>query len=153
MKLWKISLTVISVVVLFQLVWTGANSAEGEDGELYVYDSIGVRDPFATLFVPTPVPSLTPLPTSTPTPTRSDEEKIATYTPTPTPPVYPSLKLGGIIWDPRDPMVVIDREALRAGQSIDGARVLRIEKKVVYLSYQGHPFQLEIEKEENVIIK
>ncbi len=64
-------------------------------------------------------------------------------------PTEPIWKLGGILYDEINPAAIINSRIVRVGQSIDGARVLRIDKNMVTLEKNGAEFSITLEKEKS----
>ncbi|MCX6830026.1 MAG: hypothetical protein NT002_12215 [candidate division Zixibacteria bacterium] len=64
-------------------------------------------------------------------------------------PTGPIWELGGILYDDINPAAIINSRIVRVGQSIDGARVLRINKKMVTLEKDGAEFSITLEKEKS----
>jgi len=58
--------------------------------------------------------------------------------------VLPALELNGIIWDEREPVVMINREAFRENDVVEGVRILEIKKHKVILFYRSKKFELEL---------
>jgi type II secretory pathway component PulC len=58
-------------------------------------------------------------------------------------------ELGGILYDDTNPAAIINSRIVRVGQSIEGARVLRINKKMVTLEKDGREFSITLEKEKS----
>ena len=56
----------------------------------------------------------------------------------------PLMSLYGIIWDPENPIAMIDGMDLRVGDRIKGARIVRIEIDRVVLSYRSREFTLTV---------
>jgi hypothetical protein len=50
---------------------------------------------------------------------------------------FPELKLQSIVFRLRNPSVLIDGEMLGAGDTVKGARVVKIERHAVTLEWQG----------------
>ena len=61
------------------------------------------------------------------------------------PTTLPNMWLSGIIWDPENPIVIIDGLDLRAGDRIKGARVVEIKMESVVLSYAGKEYVLTVD--------
>jgi hypothetical protein len=63
----------------------------------------------------------------------------------PPPVVLPYMKLNGIVWDPKNPVVMIDGIDLRKGDSIKGAKVVEIRPNEVALEYKSKRFVLTVD--------
>jgi hypothetical protein len=63
----------------------------------------------------------------------------------PPPTKLPNMWLSGIIWDPENPIVIIDGLDLRAGDRIKGATVVEIRMESVVLSYAGKEHVLTVD--------
>ncbi|MBD3368586.1 MAG: hypothetical protein GF405_10530 [Candidatus Eisenbacteria bacterium] len=61
-----------------------------------------------------------------------------------TPDRLPRMSLYGIIWDPENPIAMIDGMDLRVGDRIKGARITRIEIDRVVLSYRSREYTLTV---------
>ena len=57
----------------------------------------------------------------------------------------PSMWLSGIIWDPQNPVVMIDGLDLHVGDRIKGARVVEIRSDSVVLSYASKQYVLTVD--------
>jgi hypothetical protein len=123
----------------------------GNDEEGFVYEAAGVRDPFLPLFISTPTPTW--VPTATPTPITMDGVTVVELTPTPTPIPTPELLLEGILYSRRRPIAIINSQVLLPGEFIDGARVVQIDRRAVYLNYEGLSFRLLPEEEDTIVIE
>jgi hypothetical protein len=53
--------------------------------------------------------------------------------------------LSGIIWDPQNPVVMIDGLDLHVGDRIKGARVVEIRSDSVVLSYASKQYVLTVD--------
>ena len=93
------------------------------------YASDGVRDPMVA-----PSGVLSARQSSTENETRA-----------PAPVRLPNMWLSGIIWDPENPIVMIDGLDLHVGDSIHGARVVEIRIDSVVLSYKSKRYVLTVE--------
>ena len=58
----------------------------------------------------------------------------------------PSWVLTGIIYNQTSPLAYINRKAVREGETIDSATVLKIERKSVTLKYQGNEFTIRVSR-------
>jgi hypothetical protein len=109
------------------LVTVGKISEAGIDA---LYDAESVRDPLVA-------------------PDGALKAKVSTRTETeaakPAPTRLPNMWLSGIIWDPENPIVMIDGLDLRVGDKIKGARVVEIRMDSVVLSYASKQFVLTVE--------
>jgi hypothetical protein len=63
----------------------------------------------------------------------------------PAPVTLPNMWLSGIIWDPENPIVMIDGLDLRVGDRIKGARVVEIRMDSVVLSYASKEYVLTVD--------
>lgn len=61
------------------------------------------------------------------------------------PTTLPNMWLSGIIWDPENPIVMIDGLDLRVGDKIKGAKVVEIRMDSVVLSYASKQFVLTVD--------
>ena len=57
----------------------------------------------------------------------------------------PNMWLSGIIWDPENPIVMIDGLDLRVGDKIKGAKIVEIRMDSVVLSYASKQFVLTVD--------
>ncbi len=57
----------------------------------------------------------------------------------------PSMSLSGIIWDPQNPVVMIDGVDLHVGDRIKGARVVEIRADSVVLSFGSKQYILTVD--------
>jgi hypothetical protein len=57
----------------------------------------------------------------------------------------PLMSLYGIIWDPENPIAMIDGMDLHVGDRIKGARIIRIEIDRVVLSYRSREYTLTVD--------
>ncbi|MEA3409617.1 MAG: general secretion pathway protein GspB, partial [Candidatus Eisenbacteria bacterium] len=57
----------------------------------------------------------------------------------------PKMWLSGIIWDPQNPVVMIDGLDLHVGDKIKGARVVEIRIDSVVLSFASKQYVLTVE--------
>lgn len=60
----------------------------------------------------------------------------------------PKLDLEGIIWDPHDPMAVINGRVLKRGEVVEGARVIKITKTSVTLRWRSRQLKLNLKEEQ-----
>ena len=58
----------------------------------------------------------------------------------------PSWLLSGIVYNATYPLAYINRKAVREGDTIDSATVVKIEKKSVTLKYQGNEFTIRVSR-------
>ncbi|MBN2407200.1 MAG: hypothetical protein JXJ19_05840 [Elusimicrobia bacterium] len=58
----------------------------------------------------------------------------------------PSLSLDGIIWDPQNPMVIVNGELLSKGGSVRGATVVTITQKSVTLKWKTQYIKLNLKE-------
>jgi hypothetical protein len=63
----------------------------------------------------------------------------------PAPASLPSMSLYGIVWDPANPIALIDGNDVHVGDTVKGARVVSIEVDRVVLSYRSRQFVLTVE--------
>ncbi|MCX6827457.1 MAG: hypothetical protein NTV06_09395, partial [candidate division Zixibacteria bacterium] len=61
----------------------------------------------------------------------------------------PVWSLGGILYNEDSPAAIINSKVVKTGQTIDGARVIRIDKKMVTLDKNGAIISLTLEKEKS----
>ncbi|MBL7081269.1 MAG: hypothetical protein ISS44_01700 [Candidatus Omnitrophica bacterium] len=54
----------------------------------------------------------------------------------------PSLALKGVIWQGPIPLVIINDQVLKKGDTIKGATIVKIDEDSVTLIYQNRPFRL-----------
>jgi type II secretory pathway predicted ATPase ExeA len=101
-----------------------------------------------------PVEDLPPLPEPDPPAPRSAPAPKA---PTPRPtakqargPAGQNVRVNAIVWhaDPAQRMAVIDGEILREGKSIDGIKVVKINRSDVEFEYQGSSFTKSIQNQQ-----
>ncbi len=64
-------------------------------------------------------------------------------------PECPEWILNGILHDNNSPAAVINKQIIRIGDTIDGARVMQIEKQKVTLERNGLQFDLYISKDKS----
>ncbi len=57
------------------------------------------------------------------------------------------LALGGILWDPQNPLAVINDEVLGVGEEVNGLRVIKISETEVLLEDDGREFTLKLASE------
>ncbi len=105
------------------------------------------------MFVPPP----TPLPEATPTPTYAPYlepgEGDSDVEPTPTPIPTPEFQLGGIFWDAKRPLAIVNNKMVVPGDTVADALVARIEKEAVILRYLGRVIKLERTEEFPITIE
>jgi hypothetical protein len=58
---------------------------------------------------------------------------------------FPSLKLKGIIYNETSPQVLINGSTYSLGEEVDGARVVKIERKKVTVKWNGENRELLLE--------
>jgi len=84
--------------------------------------------------------------TSSPVPTPAVAVPVATTLPTPAsatntatvePAAFPTLKLQGVIWNPRRPSAVINGKSLFVGEKVERAIVTAIEQDNVKVTWNG----------------
>jgi len=61
------------------------------------------------------------------------------------PVALPSMSLYGIVWDPANPIALIDGNGVHVGETVKGARVVAITVDSVVLSYRSRQFVLTVE--------
>lgn len=54
--------------------------------------------------------------------------------------------LSGILYNSSQPLAVINKRTVKAGDTIDRARVIQIDRKKVLLEYKGSRFELRVTK-------
>ena len=108
------------------LVMVGKISGANEQDE---YSSEDVRDPM--------VAPAGALKTRTQTKTEDTPKKVVT--------TLPRMWLSGIIWDPQNPVAMIDGLDLRVGDRIKGARVVEIRMDSVVLSFASKEYVLTVD--------
>ena len=59
-------------------------------------------------------------------------------------PARDTWTLTGIVYSPEFPVAYINRKAAREGDTIDNARIVKIEKAAVTLEYQGNRFTITV---------
>jgi type II secretory pathway component PulC len=64
-------------------------------------------------------------------------------------PTVTGWNLGGILYDDNSPAAIINSRIVRIGESIDGARVMHINKNRVTLEKDGAEFSLTLAKEKS----
>lgn len=64
----------------------------------------------------------------------------------PTEETPPQWTLSGIVYSGDSPMAVINGRAVREGDSIDGAQVVRVERRNVILDHEGRRITLTVSK-------
>ena len=61
------------------------------------------------------------------------------------PATLPPMSLYGIVWDPTNPIALIDGNELHVGETVKGARVVSISMDSVVLAYRSRQFVLTVE--------
>ena len=61
-------------------------------------------------------------------------------------PSSPHWNLSGIVYSPTDPLAIINGKMVRVGDTVDDAKVAKIEKKKVTLDYSGSSITLTVDK-------
>jgi len=56
----------------------------------------------------------------------------------------PSLKVQGVLWGPTKPQAIINRKVISVGETIEGARVAKITREAVTVSFKGQKFTFRI---------
>jgi len=87
-----------------------------------VYDAEGLKDPF----MPTDIKKAAQLPEKEP-----EEPKIITP---------PSLIIQGIVWGGSLPQAIINQKIVKIGDTLEGARIIDINKDVVTIAFQDQQF-------------
>jgi len=146
---WLIGLCVLALVqtamVAVNYAQEGTPRSSSEEEEFY-YGDPDVRNPFIPLFVPTPTPTVTP----TPTPKSTGERRP---TARPTPISAPDLRLDGVFWSSKSPLAIINDQMMHTGDWIAGARLVQIDRDVVYLDFQGYSLKLELQEDYTISIE
>ncbi len=57
-------------------------------------------------------------------------------------PVLPALKVQGIIWGGNFPQAIINNNVLKIGDTIEGAKIIKIDKAGIMVSYGGREYEL-----------
>lgn len=78
-------------------------------------------------------------------------EELAAYTkPQPAPsvsgPKMPNLTLNGIMYREEDPQAIINNYILKEGETINGARIIKIKPDVIILDYEGAEVILKLRR-------
>ena len=102
------------LLLSFVLTVTGIKLYAGEFKVNFVYNETGIRDPF--------IPSDANMPVKI----EKDDNILSNL----------NLKLEGIMWDPRDPYVIINDEILRVGDELEGVTILKIDKESVTFGHK-----------------
>ena len=123
----RVAVSVDSATSIFEdgedLKWLGSVARIKSAYQPVVYDPMGSADPMLV---------------SLETPDVLKIEEHSTYE------TLPVLTLGGIIWDERRPVVMINDEACRENDVVEGVRILKIERHKVMLTYRSRRFELEL---------
>lgn len=98
------------------------------------YKSGKLRDPFKTYFI-NEEPEIVP--------EESTEEDQPEFDPG-------KFKVQGIVWGVKSPQAIINDKVLTMGDLIEGAKILRIEKKGITLSFYGKIFNLGVPEQNSV---
>lgn len=104
-------------------------SEQGDEGSFY-YDSRGKRDPFISLLR---MPGLYEYDDST----ESSEGNLVT--------LY--VELGGIVWDPVEPMALINDRVVREDEEYDSMKILKIDPTSVLIFYKDKEFRFALESD------
>ncbi|UCB57398.1 MAG: hypothetical protein JSV30_02105 [Candidatus Omnitrophota bacterium] len=56
----------------------------------------------------------------------------------------PTFQLTGILYDPEEPLAIINEQIVTTGAFVEGAKLLEIQPNYVKLSFEGAEFQLKI---------
>ena len=59
---------------------------------------------------------------------------------------HPIWDLSGIVYNAQNPLAIINDKAVRVGDIIDNAEIIKIEKKSVTLQYRGKRIQVTVAK-------
>jgi len=140
----------LGVLLVAQLAGVSAYFAQesgGEASEEFIYKAGDLRNPFMPLFVPTPTPTATPMPSPTPIP----QDRVS-KAPTPTPIPTPELELIGILWDSKRPMAVINGRIVFEKDKVEGAQVVKIEQKKIWLDFLGRSMELQLVEDTTISI-
>ncbi len=54
----------------------------------------------------------------------------------------PELKINAIAWRAKEPKAIVNMQSVRVGDVIEGAKVLSIEKKIIFFVYEGEFFEV-----------
>lgn len=106
-----------------------AKVAKARSGETYSGDEF--RDPM--------------LPLTGARPTRGDGEEEQQQSEQAAPVALPAMSLYGIVWDPANPVALIDGNDVRVGETVKGARVVAISVDSVVFAYRSRQFVLTVE--------
>ena len=98
--------------------------------ESFYYDSRGKRDPFISLLS---MPGLYEYDDST----ESPEGNLVT--------LY--VELGGIVWDPVEPMALINDRVVREDEEYDSMKILKIDPRSVLIFYKDKEFRFALESD------
>lgn len=109
------------VFAIFSLILTGIHSQELTK-EKFVYDSKGKRDPFFKEEVVKESGSIEPVEKNL-----SPMEKLNNK----------GISVSSIVWDPRNPAILINDDILEVGDSIKGVVIRAIEKEFVVFEIDG----------------
>jgi hypothetical protein len=125
----KIAVRGLSILVILSAVIL-AGLAAGNAGDFkvgFMYNDGGMRDPF--------------VPSSVQTKTTTKEEPVDDNIPG-------DLKVEGIMWDPKDPYVIIRDEIYRVGDEVEGITILKIDKDRVTLKKKDRTIVVPLIPEE-----
>jgi hypothetical protein len=115
------------------------------------------REVLVTLAMPTltpPLPTVTPTnvpePSATPKSTKSKKKSSVTETKSPkstgtkrgTKKTLSQFHISGIIWDPNDPLALVNGEMLRVGSRLGGAKVVKITPRSVIFEMDGEQYTI-----------
>lgn len=104
-----------------------AKVAKARSAEVYSGDQL--RDP------------MTPLAGARPSRDDGEEQQPEQAAPV----ALPAMSLYGIVWDPTNPVALIDGNDVHVGESVKGARVVAIDVDSVVLAYRSRQFVLTVE--------
>ncbi len=94
-----------------------ADTAASFEEETFSYDSHGARDPFVPVWIGRKV---------------SRAGRVA----------RPALRVSAIAWDAVSPTAIINNRFVREGDTVDGARVVKINPSSVTMSFAGQSFSI-----------
>ena len=109
---------------------TPLEKSEQGTEESFYYDSRGKRDPFISLLS---MPGLYEYDDST----ESPEGNLVTL----------SVELGGIVWDPVEPMALINDRVVREDEEYDSMKILKIDPRSVLIFYKDKEFRFSLESD------
>lgn len=98
--------------------------------ESFYYDSRGKRDPFISLLS---MPGLYEYDDSAEI---SEGDLVTLY-----------VELGGIVWDPVEPMALINDRVVREDEEYDSMKILKIDPRSVLIFYKDKEFRFALESD------